>query len=237
MARFEGGWILVARNLMTGDLAHRGPDTIFIWMRLLTMANWRESTAVFKGTQRKIQPGQLLTGLEEIGSGKVASTSVRRTLEYLDKSDRIRQEVGNQGRLITICNWAEYQSTECDGGKQTVNGRQTGGNPAANERQLNKQGNNVTREQLHPAQVQEARLKRASEVDDIEALLHQAFDSTVPPRLKSKSTQAKILLKFGSPTDFEAYLNSVLAEPKAQQDERITYVENRIWTQIRDVGA
>jgi hypothetical protein len=129
MARFDNGWIAVSRDMAFGDIAQRGPDTLWVWVRILTMANWKESSAYLKGQQLRLQPGQLVTGLAELAGDHLSIKAVRNALSYLERTGRIGQAAGNHGRVITICNWEKYQNPDFD---ETSNGQATGKQGASN---------------------------------------------------------------------------------------------------------
>lgn len=117
MARFDNGWIKIYRSLFEGDIPQHGLFTAGVFVRLLLMANWKESKACVAGKQVIIKPGQVLTGLRDIAYDEKEDphlNKVRRSLSYLSDTGRIQQEITSKGRLITICNWDVYQ--KCDEG-------------------------------------------------------------------------------------------------------------------------
>ena len=138
--RFDGGWLRLNREVGSEDIAMRGPDTMWVWIRLLCMANWKESSTYLSGQQVRLKPGQLATGLHEISGGIVSVNKIRGALEYLENTGRISQATSNQGRIITICKWADYQLTQDVDHKQVTNGSQTDHNQITNGSQHSEQG-------------------------------------------------------------------------------------------------
>ena len=143
MARFDGGWFRFDRRVLSGDIADR-PMTLALWIHLLGMANTFESSVRFDGTQVRLRPGSILTGVRELAvRTNIPRSTVQRSLDYLEASGRISQTIGTQGRIVTICKWRDYQSAHESDGTQTGHERDTSGTPAGHERALNEQYNNI----------------------------------------------------------------------------------------------
>lgn len=112
MARFTNGWVKVHRRMVEEDIGQRGNYALGLMVRLLRMANWRDGNSAVGGQRVKLQPGQLATGLRELSPNVEEDPylhRVRNALGYLEKRGTITQATSNQGRIITICNWDEYQ--------------------------------------------------------------------------------------------------------------------------------
>lgn len=182
MARFNGGWIKLYREAFEGDLGD-SPFLLGIFIKLLVWANWKESSAKFKGERIKLQPGQLLTGLRELSPDKEEDPylhRVRNALAYLEKRGTIAQAASNQGRLITICNWSEYQTGADEPSKQSASEAQADRKQSANAPQLSEE------------EKKEERRERG--------------DGFTPENLaEAEATWVKTLAKFGidKPADFD----------------------------------
>lgn len=140
MARFTNGWIKFYHSAIEGDIGQR-PFTLGLFVKLLLWANWKDGSALFCGRRVTLLPGQLITGLRELSPDTSLDPylhRVRHSLEYLVARGTISQEIGNQGRLITICNWTKYQGGQDCESKQSANEAQTESNRGANEAQLSK---------------------------------------------------------------------------------------------------
>lgn len=93
-----------------------------ILMTLLGMANFKGNEWEFKGKKFMVQPGQFITSLPSIAekSGKgVTVQNVRTALKRFEKYEFLTDESTHHNRLITIVNWAIYQSEEEEGNNQT----------------------------------------------------------------------------------------------------------------------
>lgn len=113
MARQLNGWIRIDRKLLRDDISQRSPETLVVWIALLCMANIGESNDYLAGQKKKIQKGQLVSGVEELSQiTKVTVAKVKSALKYLKMTGRITDEVSNKGRVISIVKWSEYQSND-----------------------------------------------------------------------------------------------------------------------------
>lgn len=141
MTRFTGGWIRIYREAVDGDLGER-PFLLGLFVKLLLWANWKESSAQFKGERVTVKPGQLITGLRELSPSVEEDPhmhKVRNALSYLEKRGTITQATCNRGRLITICNWEEYQIESDDTCKPSASEAQTDRKQSANRPQLSEE--------------------------------------------------------------------------------------------------
>lgn len=146
MARFNRGWFKIDRELADGDIAKRGNFTLGLFVRILHMANWKDGNSLLGGQRVKVQAGQLATGLRELSPDLVEDphmNKVRSALRYLETRGTIAQAINNHGRIITVCNWAEYQRVEDEPHKQTTDDAQTGHRPPTNGPQHSEEGKKV----------------------------------------------------------------------------------------------
>jgi hypothetical protein len=144
VARFTNGWVKLYHSAIAGDIGER-PFTLGLFVKLLLWANWKESNALFCGKRVILKPGQLITGLRELSPDITLDPylhRVRNSLEFLVVRGTISQEAGNQGRLITICNWDRYQRNGDEDSNQDAIETQTERNQGANAPQLSKEYKN-----------------------------------------------------------------------------------------------
>ncbi len=137
MARFSNGWIKIYREAIDGDIGE-DPFVLGTFVKLLIWANWRESNTRLAGQRVKIQPGQVVTGLRELSPDVEIDPylhRIRTALKYLVKRGTITQTTSNHGRVITICNWSEYQATSDDSSKQHASDAQAESKQAASSAQ------------------------------------------------------------------------------------------------------
>lgn len=112
VARYENGWIKVHRRAVIEDI---GDNVICLglWVTFLALATWKESKIMWQGEQRVLPPGSVVYGISEFSERwGVSKNTVRRWIQYLVSTDRIRNESGTHGSIATICNWEKYQSLE-----------------------------------------------------------------------------------------------------------------------------
>ncbi|MDX8339390.1 hypothetical protein SLH46_09370 [Draconibacterium sp. IB214405] len=82
-------------------------NVLRIFIHLLLKANYGFSK--WKGYN--LQPGQLITGRKKLASElELTEKQVRISLSKLEKSGTISIERANRFSIVTICNWALYQS-------------------------------------------------------------------------------------------------------------------------------
>ena len=140
----HNGWIKLYRGLLGKAIwKDSTPEQKTILITLLLMANHKETEWEWKGTSFHCSPGQFKTSLESItaacGKG-ISVQNVRTALKRFEKYGFLTNESTRSGRLITICNWEQYQSLEEEHNKASPNpltdGQQT------TDRQLTPNKNN-----------------------------------------------------------------------------------------------
>jgi hypothetical protein len=108
------GWIKLHRCLLTKPIWNDStPEQKTVLMTILMLANHQGREWEFKGEKYKAEPGQFVTSLESLAQkcGKgVSIQNVRTSLKRFEKYDFLTNESTNKNRLITIVNWALYQS-------------------------------------------------------------------------------------------------------------------------------
>jgi len=129
------GWIKLHRKVLQSDVAG-DPYGLAVWAWCLLKANhearkWRGKT---------IDAGQFLTGRQTaaIETGLPGSTWVG-VMRRLEQYGYIRQQSDSRGTLVTVCNYASYQSENSEGRQQTVNEPSAGRQPAVNKPSTNRQ--------------------------------------------------------------------------------------------------
>ncbi|WP_203623899.1 DnaD domain protein [Lacticaseibacillus sp. 866-1] len=111
----DGGWIKLYRVLLDDDLwIDCTPVQKVVMITLLLMANHKERKWIWQGKKFVAKPGQMVTSLESIKgeSGKgVSIRAVRTSLAKFETVGFLTSKSTNSGRLITVVNWAKYQSS------------------------------------------------------------------------------------------------------------------------------
>lgn len=151
MARFTNGWVKVHRKLVEEDIGQRGNFALGLFVRILRMANWRDGSSPVGGQRVTLQPGQLVTGLRELSPNIAEDPHLHRTrnaLAYLVKRGTITQATSNQGRIITICNWEEYQFSDSEAASNNASEAQAERRQGAGEAQHIEEVKNVRKEEV-----------------------------------------------------------------------------------------
>lgn len=112
MARYNGGWIKLYRELLETDIS-RNPNRLSIFIHLMGMANL-EDTWVEWGSKPRLCPrGSLVTSIRELSKRTGADRgSIERQLRYLALRDTIVLETETRGTFITIKNFSAYQDNK-----------------------------------------------------------------------------------------------------------------------------
>lgn len=144
------GWIALHRCLTEKAIwQNSSPEHKTILITLLLMANHKGKQWEWNGKKFEAKPGQFVTSIESIRkkAGKGISTkNVRSALKRFEKLGFLANETAKTGRLITILNWATYQTPIKENGKE--NGKegakrwQRGGKEVATNNNDNNNNNN-----------------------------------------------------------------------------------------------
>lgn len=127
MARFNGGWIKVYRELIGTDIS-KHPTRLALFIHLVAMANIEETWVDWGGTPRKCPRGSLVTSFRELSKVVGACRgSVERQLKYLASRDTILVETETRGTFVTINNYSDYQDKPTGSVTVTRHRSDTGG--------------------------------------------------------------------------------------------------------------
>lgn len=110
MARFDNGWVKFHRELNNHWI---GADliTFGIFMRLLSWANIKPTKYPVGMEIKILERGKVMTSLGEIAlSWGIHENTVRLHLKKLELDGTISQKSTGRGRIITICNYEDYQT-------------------------------------------------------------------------------------------------------------------------------
>jgi len=132
MAPSERGFICVDRMIKDNEIYE---DTLMmgLWVKLIMMANWKDSRKPLKKQGVILKRGQLCCSWHQLGKEMSMSVQALRTrLRYLHDHGMIRRSSNKQGTIITICNYDKYQFPIDDANKgnnrQLTNDQQTTNN-------------------------------------------------------------------------------------------------------------
>jgi hypothetical protein len=107
------GWIKLHRVLKEKPIWNRSTaEQKVILITLLLMANHQDSEWEWMGQSFKVTPGQFATSIESVryAAGKgISIQNVRSAINRFKKLQFLTEQPTKVGRLITICNWEDYQ--------------------------------------------------------------------------------------------------------------------------------
>lgn len=125
------GWIKLHRALSDHWLASN-PDSLSVWVHMLMLANHAETKRQINGSVVVVLPGQIITSRRSLSEKTgVQESKVERILKRLESEQQITQRGLSKFRVISIVNWAEYQSSEQQS-EQQVNSKRTAGEQQVN---------------------------------------------------------------------------------------------------------
>jgi len=121
------GYIKLHRKILNWEW-YSDQNTFCLFLHLLLTA---------KGIP--IKAGQLITSLSSLSKATGLSIkSVRTSLNHLKASGEVTDEATNRYRLITVINWALYQSNEDEAASQTASIEATKGQASGKQRASNR---------------------------------------------------------------------------------------------------
>ena len=237
----QQGWVKLHRKILEDELwIDCTPEQKVIMMTLLMLANHDDKSWIWQGKKFSIKAGQLITSIESIRkiSGKnISSKNVRSALVKFKKYGFLANESAKTGRLITIANWAKYQSNDDEVAKQEAKRWQRGGKEVATNKNVKNVENINTRAnstlesdfeklwKLYPKKIGKkpalAAYKRSMTRKKNPATNRQIQDGIVAYRqlINSKGTE-KQFIKDGSTFFNQESWNDYLEVIKEEQEEQ-----------------
>lgn len=112
--RNYNGFFKIDRKLFSPEwLVLMRPTTRHIFITLLAWANWSEQRIVRGGKLGSLKRGQLVTSDEELSLAcEYSRNTIRKHLELLKTLGSVDIKRDNQGTVITICKYSEYQDVK-----------------------------------------------------------------------------------------------------------------------------
>jgi hypothetical protein len=121
------GYIKLWRKIRDNPRLH-DPDYLSVWIWCLLEATYSDRKSILGGKEINLKPGQFTTGRRQFSElCGVQESKLERILTCFVNIHQIEQQTTNTNRLISICNWGDYQEN-----KQQVNNNRT-----TNEQQVN----------------------------------------------------------------------------------------------------
>ena len=101
-------WVKIHDGLLEWGW-HTRPEMVSLFVHLILLANTRDRD--FEG--QTIRRGQLLTSLRALSERTgISLQTIRTSLAHLESTGELTRESTQQGTLITICKYADYQDEE-----------------------------------------------------------------------------------------------------------------------------
>ena len=108
----NGGWVKLHRKLLDHPRAS-DPEWFSVWGHLMLLATHQDYKVLFKGVERVLKPGQLITSRDSLAKRcGISASKAERVLKWMEIEQQIEQEASAVNRLITITNWNTYQPAE-----------------------------------------------------------------------------------------------------------------------------
>lgn len=117
----DTNWFKVHREMVLSTIWSKStPIQSKVLITLMSMVNFKERVYEFNGNPIVIQKGQVITSLQEIADrcGKgITINNVRSALRRFEKLGYVTRESTQQGSLITVSKYEEYESNILKGYK------------------------------------------------------------------------------------------------------------------------
>jgi flagellar motor switch/type III secretory pathway protein FliN len=125
------GWVKIYRKLQDKGY-YTKPEYTLLWLHFLFKASHQETEFLFNDKIIHLQPGQFITGRKKLSEETgIEESKVERICKVFKNEQQIEQQTFTKYRIITICNWTEYQGSEQQN-EQPVNNKRT-----TDEQQMN----------------------------------------------------------------------------------------------------
>lgn len=112
----SNGYIKLHRKLLSWEW-YKDPNTRAVFLHLLLIANYGESR--FKGIE--LHPGQAVIGRKALAKSLgLTERQVRTALKHLKTTNEIAIKTTNKFSVVTIVNWALYQSDDTETTNKTT---------------------------------------------------------------------------------------------------------------------
>jgi hypothetical protein len=138
----DTGYIKLYRCLKDNPIIQK-PDYLAVWIHLLLSVNYQDKDLIFNGEKITIKSGSYISSRQQIAlNTKVQESKVERILKYLESEHQIEQQSFNKFRIISICNWKQYQQNE-QHAEQQMNNKRTTSEQQVNTNKKEKKEKNI----------------------------------------------------------------------------------------------
>lgn len=194
-------WVKLSRKLATSAIAAK-PEYLAVWVHLLMAASYKEGEILVGRQVVRLNPGQLVFGRQKFSEKTgVSEAIVRSALQVLKSLQQITIKSETKFSVITITNWAHYQSD-----KPTNDQQRTSNEPATNH---NKEVLELQEEdQKHMSSGDDEKPKKDSLPPVPYEEIRQAYARILPgkpqPRLFDDDRKKKLRERWSSDKKFQS---------------------------------
>jgi len=188
------GYIKLHRQILDNPIVCKDADHYAVWSYLLLNATHSKIDKVFAGKRVTLTAGQLITGRKKIAEKfNISESKVQRILKTFEIEQQIEQQTCPKNRLITVCGWNKYQSSE----QQVNNNRTTSEQQVNTNKNVKKEKNdkNVKNKDIRFADFWSAYPKKVAKAEAEKAFNKIKIDDTLLTTIltaveKQKQTEA-----------------------------------------------
>ncbi len=120
------GYVKIYRSLLDKGYFSQS-EYVHLWVYLIMKASYCDREFLFNNVIHALKAGQLITGRRKISKDTgIQESKVERILKCFKTEQQIEQQTNKKFRIITICNWEEYQQSEQQNEQPVNNWRTTG---------------------------------------------------------------------------------------------------------------
>ena len=129
LENYQAGWIKLFRSISNKGWYNES-SYVHLWVHLLMKANHKPKEWLYKGKVIKVDAGQFITSRKTLSiETGISQSKVERILNCFKSEQQIEQQNMYTSRLISICNWNDYQHSEQQvDSKRTASGQQVATN-------------------------------------------------------------------------------------------------------------
>ena len=121
------GWVKLHKKLSSKGFYSKNSEKVHLWIHLLFKASHNTREEILGGKPVVCNAGQFTTGRKQLSiETGISESKIERILTNFEKIEQqIEQQKTSTNRLISICNWLEYQFGEQQIEQQVNNDRTT----------------------------------------------------------------------------------------------------------------
>lgn len=143
-------WVKLYEKIEDSSIYHDS-ELVHLWIHLLIKASKFGNTFPWNDGEKKVKPGELVTGRKKLHlETGISESKIQRALKRFERCNMIEQQTCNKYRLITILNWDRYQSSEQQtNNKRTCNEQVTNKERTGNEHNQERKKERKEKEEIN----------------------------------------------------------------------------------------